>query len=91
MEADSITIVANGKIVELDKNYPEFREISNEAVKIIEGVDSSLSTTSMVAPASGSPSTRCTAPEKIHGWRRRNDFSRPGFRIANEAVTAASR
>ena len=29
-------------------------------------------------PTPGLPSTRSIAPEKIHGWRRSSDFSRPG-------------
>ena len=37
------------------------------------------SRTSTVSPAPGLPSTFSTAPEKIHGWRRRSDFSRPFF------------
>src|SRR5438067_9528892 len=39
----------------------------------------SLSTIFTVSPAAGSPSTRATAPENSHGWRRRNDLSRPGL------------
>src|SRR6266850_2024422 len=34
--------------------------------------------TSTVSPTCGLPLTRSTAPEKIHGWRRRSDFSRLG-------------
>ena len=37
--------------------------------------------TATVSPLSGSPSTRAIAPENIHGWRVRTDFSRPGFRM----------
>ncbi len=36
----------------------------------------------MVAPGAGSPSMRAMAPEKIHGWRRKSDLSRPGLRMA---------
>src|SRR6266851_4079941 len=39
----------------------------------------SWAATQTVAPLAGSPSTRSMAPEKIHGWRWRSDFSRPGF------------
>jgi hypothetical protein len=35
------------------------------------------STISMVSPERALPSIRATAPEKIHGWRRSRDFSRP--------------
>ena len=36
--------------------------------------------TGSVSPLTGAPSTRSTAPEKIHGWRRNKDFSRPALR-----------
>src|SRR5450759_3528079 len=36
--------------------------------------------TGSVSPLMGAPSTRSTAPENIHGWRRNRDFSRPALR-----------
>src|SRR3954452_8931174 len=38
--------------------------------------------TSTVAPLSAAPSSRCTAPENIHGCRRSSDFSLPLLRIS---------
>lgn len=37
--------------------------------------------TGSVSPLAGAPSTRSTAPENIHGWRRSSDFSRPALRM----------
>src|SRR3972149_2532742 len=37
---------------------------------------------STVAPGCGSPRTSAIAPENTHGWRRNNDFSRPGLRMS---------
>jgi hypothetical protein len=33
-----------------------------------------------VSPLAGLPVSFAIAPEKIHGWRRFSDFSRPGFK-----------
>src|SRR6266446_10839560 len=42
--------------------------------------------TSTVSPLCGAPKTSAIAPEKTHGWRRRSERSRPGFRVSRGAA-----
>ena len=50
----------------------------------------SAATTDTVSPDAGSPSTASIAPEKSHGWRWRNDFSRPGLSFSTGPFSDAA-
>lgn len=77
VEADSITLVTNGETIRLDKNSPSFIEISKEAVRIIGGVDSSLTTTS--------------TNEDIQQLKQGTDYLEVGFNPQAEIMTSRIR
>src|SRR5712671_5330148 len=51
----------------------------------------SAARTSTVSPLRGAPRTSPIAPEKIHGWRRRSERSRPGFSASCGAALTSER